>query len=133
MPRLLPRGVTGGGSARRIVHTGHGVGVLNADLTLQAVGVSEEDAEVGTEIGDEVIAGASGDQPFPDLVERVDRRGLQSEMVYAAPPEHRRLAVGFAVPLHLEDVQLGGLADADEREPDGAVELRKLRADLSVE
>ena len=54
-------------------------------------------------------------------------------MVYAAPPEHRRLAVRFGVPLHLEDVQLGGLADADEGEPDGAVELLQLRADLSIE
>src|SRR5215471_19641950 len=86
----LARGVSGGGRAGRVVHPGHGVGVLDAHLALQAVRVSEEDAEDGAEIGDEVIAGAPGDQPVPDLVERVDRRGLQSEMVDAAPPEHRR-------------------------------------------
>jgi hypothetical protein len=43
------------------------------------------------------------------------------------------LAVGFGVARHLEDVQLGGLADADEGELDGAVELLQVRADLSVE
>ena len=51
-----------------------------------------------------VIAGAPGDQPVPDLVKRVERRGLQPEMVDAAPPEHRRLAVGFGVACHLKDV-----------------------------
>src|SRR5215470_6162051 len=87
--RLLPGGVTGGGSARRISRSGDGVGVLNAHLTLEAVRVPEEDAEDGTEIGDEVITGAPGDQPVPDLVKSVERRGLQPEMVDAAPPEHR--------------------------------------------
>jgi hypothetical protein len=77
------------------VHPGHGVGVLDAHLTLQAVRVSEEDTEDGAEIGDEVIAGAAGDQPVPDLVERVERGGLQSEMVDAAPAEQRRLAVAL--------------------------------------
>ena len=77
MRRLSLGGVTGGGSARRIVHPGHGVGVLNAQLTLKAVRVTEEDAEDGTEIGDELIAGPPGNQPVPDLVERLDRRGLQ--------------------------------------------------------
>ena len=68
------------------MHSGHRVGVLNAHLTLEAVRVSEEDAEDRTEIGDEVIAGALGNQPVPDLVERLDRRGLQSEMVYRPRP-----------------------------------------------
>ena len=94
---------------------------MDAHLTLEAVRVAEEVAEDGTEIGDEVITGAPGDQPVPDLVKRVERRGLQPEMVDAAPPEHRRLAVGFGVARHLEDVQFGGRADADEGELDGAV------------
>src|SRR5215471_1611031 len=65
----LARGVPGGGRAGRVVHAGHGVGVLDAHLTLQAVGVAEKDTEEGAEVGDEVIAGAAGDQPVPDLVE----------------------------------------------------------------
>ena len=39
-------------------------------------------------------------------------------MVYAAPPEHWRLAVSFGVPIDLEDVELSGLADADGGEPE---------------
>jgi len=76
---------------------------LDAHLTLEAVRVAEEVAEDGTEIGD------------------VERGGLQPEVVDAAPAEHRRLAVGFGVARHLEDVQFGGRADADEGELDGAV------------
>jgi hypothetical protein len=68
------------------VRSGHGVGVLDAHLALEAVRVPEEDAEDGAEIGDEVITGAPGDEPVPDLVERVERRGLQPEMVDAARP-----------------------------------------------
>src|SRR5262249_36807324 len=82
-----------------------------------------KDAEDGAEVGDEAVAGAAGDQPVPDLVERVERGGLQPEVVDAAPAEHRRLAVGFGVSLDLEDVQFGGRADAEEGEPDGTVEL----------
>ena len=115
------------------MHPGHGVGVLDAHLTLQAVGVAEKDAEDGAEIGDELIAGAPGDQPVPDLVERAEGSGVQPEVVDAAPAEHRRLPVGFGVPLDLEDVQFGGRADADEGELDGAVELLQVRADLGIE
>ena len=61
----LARGVSGGGRAGRVVHPGHGVGVLDAHLALQAVGVAEEDAEDGAEVGDEAVAGTAGDQPVP--------------------------------------------------------------------
>ena len=44
---LMARGVPGGGGAGRVVHPGHGVGVLDAHLALEAVGVPEEDAEDG--------------------------------------------------------------------------------------
>jgi hypothetical protein len=54
------------------VHPGDGVGVLDAHLSLQAVGVAEEDAEDRAEVGVEVVAGAAGDQPVPDLVERAE-------------------------------------------------------------
>jgi hypothetical protein len=43
------------------------------------------------------------------------------------------LAVGFGVARRLEDGQLGGLAEADEGELDGAVELLQVRAGLGVE
>ena len=60
---------------------------------------------------------------------------LQCEVVETAAPEHRRLAVGLGVPLHLEHVELGPVADLDDGEP-GAFALRELRAvpeDLGVE
>src|SRR5262249_57547906 len=95
----LARGVPGGGRAGRVVHSGHGVGVLDAHLALQAVGVAEKDAEDGAEVGDEAVDGAAGDQPVPDLVERVERGGLQPEEVDAAPAEHRPFAVAYSVSL----------------------------------
>ena len=47
----LARGVPGGGRAGRVVHSGRGVGVLDAHLALEAVRVAEKDAEDGAEIG----------------------------------------------------------------------------------
>jgi hypothetical protein len=44
-------------------------GVLDAYLALQTVRIAEEDAEDRAEVGDEMIAGAAGDQPVPDPLE----------------------------------------------------------------
>ena len=58
--------------------------VLHAHLGLQTVGVPEEEAEDGAEVGDEAVAGATGDQSRPDDVECLPRRGLEAWMIDAA-------------------------------------------------
>ena len=61
--------------------------------------VTDEDAEDGTELGDEVIAGGPGDQPVPDLAERAEGGGLQAEVVDAPrPASARRPASVFPPP-----------------------------------
>ena len=120
--------------AGRMELAGHEVGVGHAHLALEPVGVAEEQAEDGTEVGDETVGRTAIDEPLADGVERLDRSGVQGQVVDAAPPEHRYLVVGLGVAFHLEDVELGVRADVDDREahawparlvtvaPDGGVE-----------
>ena len=56
-------------------------------------------------------------------------------MIEPAAAEHRRLAVGFGVALYLEDVELGPVADLDDREPGAAPvgELGSVVGDLGLE
>ena len=56
------------------------------------------------------------DQPVADEVERLLRRRLQTHVVDAAAPEHRRLVFGLGVPRELEHVELGVRADGHERQ-----------------
>src|SRR5580698_8551498 len=111
------------------------VGVLDATLAFEPVGVAEEEAEHRPEIGDEVVRRAAGDEPVADLLERLEGRRLQGEVVEATAAEHRRLAVGLGVPLYLEDVELGPVPDLDDREPGTLVfgELGPVPHDLGVE
>ena len=62
---------------------GRGVGVLHADLRLEPVGIPKEEAEHGPEIRHVVVGGPSGDQPLADLLERVERRRLEGQVIEA--------------------------------------------------
>ena len=110
-----PAGYAHGAGAGRVATPGNGVGVRHAHLALEAVGVAEEEAEDRAEVGDELVGRAPGDEPVADLLERLERRGLQRQVVEPAPPEHRRLAVGLGVADHLEHVELRVRADVDDR------------------
>ena len=51
------------------------------------VRVPEEDAQHEAEVGDEVVRGAPGHQAGSDLLERLERGGLEREVVETAPAE----------------------------------------------
>ena len=61
-------------------------------------------------------AAPADDEAATDLLEGLEGVGLEAQMVDAAPAEHRRLALGLGVPVDLEEVDLGLLADAHEGE-----------------
>ena len=67
-------------------------------------------------------------QPIANRVERLDRIGLQREVVDAAALEHRCLALGLGVADDLEHVELGGRSDVDHGHPDITVFRAGLRA-----
>jgi hypothetical protein len=96
--------------------TGYRVRVLDADLTLESIGIPEEEAEHGTEIGDEVVGRLPGHQAFPNSFEGFERRGLEGQVVEAPSPEHRCLAIGLGVAVDLEHVELGPVAHLDDGE-----------------
>ena len=89
-----------------IVYSGHQVGVLDADLALESVGIPEEQAEHRPEVGDEVVGRTAGHEPVTDGLEGLERGRLHGEMVEAATLEHRCLPIRLRVPLDLEDVEL---------------------------
>ena len=80
-------------------------------------------------------AAAAGHEPLADRLEVRQRSGLESQVVEPAAAEHRRLAVGLGVPLYLEDVELGPVADLDDGEAGAAPvgELGSVVGDLGVE
>src|SRR3954468_17968735 len=92
--------------ARRVVDPWLRVRVGDADLALESVGVAEEHAEDGAEVGDEAVRGSALHQPAADLVERLDRLRVEAEMVDASAAEHRRLLLVLGVALELEHVQV---------------------------
>src|SRR5262249_10394953 len=111
----------------RVVDTGLRVGVLHADLALEAIRVTEADAEDRTEVRHEAVAGAAGDEPVADGLERVERIGVQRQVVDAATPEHRRLVLRFVVALDLEHVELGMRPHVHDRQPHTGGPGRSLR------
>jgi hypothetical protein len=66
------------------VHARSCVGVRHAHLGLQPVGVTEEQAEGRAEVGDEAIGRTASDQAAAHLVEGLDRRGLQRQVIEPA-------------------------------------------------
>ena len=89
------------------MHSGHGVGVLDAHLTLQAVGVAEEDAEDGAEVGDEAVAGAPGDQLVPDLAERAEGGGVRPEVVMGTRDAAARCSTPGPSPMAVVEFSFG--------------------------
>lgn len=69
------------------------------------------------EIGHEPVGRAAGHEPVTDRLERLERSGVERQVVDSAPPEHRGLPLRFAVPVDLEHVQLGVRADVDDGKP----------------
>src|SRR5664280_720868 len=61
--------VPGGRGPGRIGAAGHGVGVADTDPTLEPVGIAEEDAQDGTEVGHERVGRPPGDESFADGLE----------------------------------------------------------------
>lgn len=112
------------------MHTLLRVGVLHAHLRLQPVRVPEEQAEDVPEVGDESIGRLASQQPLPDLIERVDRRRLQCEMVESSSTEHRDLACMLRVAVHLEDVEFYVRSDPHERQLEAFTILQHLMRHL---
>src|SRR4051812_32144551 len=108
--------VAGSRCAGRVGHVRLRVGVRHTDLTLEPVGVAEEQRENRAEVGHELVGCAPLDQPAADLFERIKGRCLQSQVVDAASAEHGCLALGLGVAVHLEEIDLGLVADADKRQ-----------------
>src|SRR6202044_1016521 len=105
---------------RRVEFSGDGIGVLDADLALQAVRIAEEQTEHRPEVGDEVVGRGAGHEALADRLEILRRGGLGSQVIEPAAAEHRDLAVSFGVALYLEDVELGPVADLDDGETGAA-------------
>src|SRR4051812_25265895 len=108
-------GIARSSRARRVVHAGFGVGVWYDELTLEAVRVTEENAQDRPEVGHEVVGRAALHQPAPSFFECLERSGLDGEVVDAATTEHRCLSLCLGVALDLEDVELRTWADPDDR------------------
>src|SRR5262249_18995302 len=102
------------GGAGRVRDSGTCVGIRDAELALETVGIAEEHAQDRSEVGDEAVGGAAGDEAVTDRLERVERPGMQREMVDTTAPEHRRLVLRLRVALDLEHVQLGMWTDVDD-------------------
>jgi hypothetical protein len=93
------------------------VGIGDADLGLEAIGITEEQTQDRPEIGDEPVGGATRDQPIANDVERFLRSGLEREMIDASTPEHRCLSRRLGVPVDLEHVEFCVRSHVDERQP----------------
>ena len=125
------------GGARRVVHPSLGIWVRHANLGFEPIRVAEKEAEDVAEVSDEAVRCSALEQALADLVEGVERRCFESEMVEPASPEHGHLAEVLVVAGDLEDVELSSRTDAHHCEPeavslleglggrfeDGAVEL----------
>ena len=74
--------VSGCPGSGRIVDAWRRIRILNANLTLEAVRIAEEDTEHGPKVGDEVIGCLPGHQPLPNRLEGFERRG-------SGPPDDR--------------------------------------------
>ncbi len=61
------------------MHTWLSVGIADADLGLQPVRITEEQAQDVAEVGHETIGRTTGEQPVPDLVERLGQRTAATE------------------------------------------------------
>src|SRR5207302_3871738 len=120
------------GCAGRVRHARHRVGIRHADFAFQAVGIAKEQAEDRAEVGDELVACPPLDQPSAYFFEGIDRARLEPEVVDASALEHRYLSIRLGVAVDLEDIELGGVSDADEGEPD-AVLFRDLPVHLRLE
>src|SRR5438270_2614689 len=112
--RWLDDLVAGGRRPRWVADARLRVGVGDAHLGFEPVGVAEEQAEDGAEVGDEPVGGALGDEAVANGVERVERRRLQAEVVDAPPAEERRLPLVLGVGIDLEQVDLAAEADVDD-------------------
>jgi hypothetical protein len=118
-------------SAGRVADAGLGVGVGHADLGFEAVGVTEEEAEDGTEVRNESVRRARGHESVARGLERGEVVGLERDVVDATPAHHGCLSVGFGVALDLEQVDLGMGPDLDEGQP--ALGHLDLTIDLGAE
>jgi hypothetical protein len=68
------------------------------------------------EVCDEAVGRAASEQASSDLVERLQRGGLEGEMVKPSSAEHRHLTVALGAVGELEDVELRGWPDPHEGE-----------------
>ena len=114
----------------RVERAGDPVRVHHAHLALEPVGITEEHAQHLAEVGDELVGRAPGDQPAPDLLERLHVGRVQREVIEPAPAEHRRLAVGLGVVGHLEHVELGVRTDVDDHQPQLVLGLVRRAVDV---
>jgi hypothetical protein len=118
-----------------MVDPGRGIGILNTDLALEPVGITEEDPQHLAEIGDEVISRTTGHQAIPDGLECLQRRGFDRQKVEPSSSEHRSLPIGLGVSLDLEHVELRPITDLDDREAWSlpSEQFRAVAHDLGVE
>ena len=97
-------------------HTWDHVRILDANLTLEPVGISKKKTEHRSEVGDEVIGGSTGHQAVPDLFEHGERSRPEGEMVEPAPAKHGHLTVSLGISINFEDIQLAELPNHDDGE-----------------
>src|ERR1022692_780133 len=64
-------------------------------LALEAVRIAEEDAQRPAEVADCPVTRPGIDEPVPDRLECLLRRGRQPDVINAGPAPHRRLAISF--------------------------------------
>jgi hypothetical protein len=71
-----PSGVAGGSGTGWIGPARHRIGIGDAHLALQAIRVTEEEAQDWSEVRDELVGGAAGHEPSTNRLEGVpnDRR-----------------------------------------------------------
>src|SRR5919112_5871122 len=79
--RSLWCGVAGSGRARGVEDARLGVRVGDQDLPFEPVGIPEEEAQDRPEVRDEPVAGSTRHETVPDGLERLERGGLQPEVV----------------------------------------------------
>ena len=107
--------VSSSAGSGRIHNAGLRIGILNAYLALEAIGIAPEEAEEWSEIGNEVVGGSSSHQSFANGFERFKGVGLQCEVVDASATKHGGLALVFGVSFDLKHIDLGPLAEFEDR------------------
>jgi hypothetical protein len=81
-----PSGVAGGSGTGWIGPARHRIGIGDAHLALQAIRVTEEEAQDWSEVRDELVGGAAGHEPSTNRLEGVERLRLECQVIETSPP-----------------------------------------------